>query len=77
MPKIVGPVGPGEMQYAELWKAAQRLTSRPVKFGTVSPELVAYAVQDEHFKDLPSRIMAMGGISHTMGENTTRSPISR
>lgn len=59
MPKIVGPVGPGEMQYAEIWKTAQRLTKRPVKFGTVSPELVAYAVQDEHYKDLPSRIMAI------------------
>ena len=59
MPKIVGPVGPGEMQYAEIWKAAQRLTSRPVKFGTVTPELVAYAVQDEHYKDLPERIMAI------------------
>jgi 5-methyltetrahydropteroyltriglutamate--homocysteine methyltransferase len=50
---------PGEMQYAEIWKAAQRLTPRPVKFGTVAPELVAYAVQDEHYKDLPSRIMAL------------------
>src|SRR5258706_14846105 len=59
MPKIVGPVGPGEMQYAEIWKAAQRLTTRPVKFGTVAPELVAYAVQDEHYKDLPARIMAL------------------
>jgi len=59
MPKIVGPVGPGEMQYAETWKAAQRMTSRPLKFGTVAPELVAYAVQDEHYKDLPSRIMAL------------------
>src|SRR6266404_3830400 len=59
MPKIVGPVGPGEMQYAETWKAAQRLTSRPLKFGTVAPELVAYAVQDEHYSDLPSRIMAL------------------
>src|SRR5213080_1720994 len=59
MPKIVGPVAPGEMQYAEVWKAAQRLTSKPIKFGTVAPELVAYAVQDEHYKDLPSRIMAM------------------
>jgi len=59
MPKIVGPVGPGEMQYAEIWKAAQRLTTRPVKFGTVAPELVAYAVQDEHYKDLPTRIMAV------------------
>ena len=59
MPKIVGSVGPGEMQFTELWKAAQRLTSRPVKFGTVSPELVAYAVQDEYYKDLPARIMAI------------------
>src|SRR5215510_1211999 len=59
MPKIVGPVGRGNLQYAELWKAAQRLTPRPVKFGTVAPELVAYAVQDEHYKDLPSRIMAL------------------
>ena len=30
-----------------------------MKFGTVAPELVAYAVQDEHYKDLPSRIMAL------------------
>jgi 5-methyltetrahydropteroyltriglutamate--homocysteine methyltransferase len=59
MPKIVGPVGRGEMQYAEIWKAAQRLTPRPVKFGTVTPELVAFAVQDEHYKDIPSRIMAI------------------
>ena len=59
MPKLVGPVGRGEMQYAEIWKTAQRLTTRPVKFGTVTPELVAFAVQDEHYKDIPSRIMAI------------------
>ena len=43
MPRIVGPVDRGEMQYAELWKTAQRLTKKPVKFGTVTPELVAFA----------------------------------
>ena len=59
MPKIVGPGARGEMQYTEIWKTAQRLTTRPVKFGTVTPELVAFAVQDEHYKDLPSRIMAI------------------
>ena len=59
MPRIVGPVDRGEMQYAEIWKAAQRLTGKPVKFGTVTPELVAFAVQDEHYKDIPSRIMAI------------------
>ena len=59
MPKIVGPVGRGELQYTEIWKTAQRLTDKPVKFGTVTPELVAFAVQDAHYKDLPSRIMAI------------------
>jgi 5-methyltetrahydropteroyltriglutamate--homocysteine methyltransferase len=59
MPKIIGPVSRGEMQYAEIWKAAQRLTTKPVKFGTVTPELVAFAVQDDYYKDIPSRIMAI------------------
>src|SRR5947199_4844149 len=59
MPRLVGPVGRGEMHYTEIWKTAQRLTTRPVKFGTVTPELVAFAVQDEHYKDIPSRIMAI------------------
>jgi 5-methyltetrahydropteroyltriglutamate--homocysteine methyltransferase len=59
MPRIVGPISRGEMQYAEIWKAAQRMTQKPVKFGTVTPELVAFAVQDGHYKSLPDRIMAM------------------
>ena len=59
MPKIVGPVGRGELQYAELWKAAQRLTTKPVKFGTVTSELVAFAVQDDYYGDIPARIMAI------------------
>ena len=59
MPRLVGPVGRGEMQYTEIWKAAQRLTKKPVKFGTVTPELVAFAVQDEHYKSIPDRIMAI------------------
>jgi 5-methyltetrahydropteroyltriglutamate--homocysteine methyltransferase len=59
VPRIVGPVGRGELQYAEMWKTAQRLTTKPLKFGTVTPELIAFAVQDEHYTDLPSRIMAI------------------
>jgi 5-methyltetrahydropteroyltriglutamate--homocysteine methyltransferase len=55
----VGAVGRGEMQYAEIFKTAQRLTEKPVKFGTVTPELVAFAVQDEHYADIPARIMAI------------------
>ena len=59
MPAIVGPIGRGNLQYSEIWKVAQRLTSKPVKFGTVTPELVAFAVADRHYKSLPERIMAL------------------
>jgi 5-methyltetrahydropteroyltriglutamate--homocysteine methyltransferase len=59
MPSIVGPVGRGQMQYAQIWKAAQRQTQKPVKFGTVTPELVAFAVQDFYYKDVRERIWAI------------------
>jgi 5-methyltetrahydropteroyltriglutamate--homocysteine methyltransferase len=51
-PSIVGPVGRGKLQYVELWKAAQRLTKKPVKFGTITPELLAFAVGDKHYKSV-------------------------
>jgi 5-methyltetrahydropteroyltriglutamate--homocysteine methyltransferase len=59
MPVITGPVGRGNLQYAAMWKAAQRLTKRPVKFGAVSAEIVAFAVQDRHYKSVPERMLAL------------------
>jgi 5-methyltetrahydropteroyltriglutamate--homocysteine methyltransferase len=59
MPSIVGPIGRGNMQYAQMWKAAQRQSPKPVKFGTVTPELVAFAVQDFYYKDVRERIWAI------------------
>jgi 5-methyltetrahydropteroyltriglutamate--homocysteine methyltransferase len=59
MPGIEGPVTRGELQYAAMWKVAQRMTRRPVKFGTIGPELVAFAVQDKHYKSMKDRILAI------------------
>jgi 5-methyltetrahydropteroyltriglutamate--homocysteine methyltransferase len=59
LPRIIGPIGRGDLQYGELWKTAQRLTTRPVKFGTVTPELIAFAVQDVFYDDVRERIMAI------------------
>jgi 5-methyltetrahydropteroyltriglutamate--homocysteine methyltransferase len=59
MPKIVGPIGRGDLQYAAMWKAAQRMTSKPVKFGTVTPEILAAAVDDDYYKDPVERVMAL------------------
>jgi 5-methyltetrahydropteroyltriglutamate--homocysteine methyltransferase len=59
VPALTGPVGRGTLQYAEMWKAAQRMTARPVKFGTIAPELLAFTVEDRHYGDVRSRIMAI------------------
>ncbi len=59
MPSITGPVGPGDLQYTAMWKAAQRLTRKPVKFGTIVPEILATAVNDKFYKDPVERVMAL------------------
>jgi len=58
LPKIVGPVGRGDLQYAAMWKVAQRLTTKPVKFGTILPELLAATVSDAYYKDPVERTLA-------------------
>ena len=68
MPKIIGPIGRGDLQYTAMWKTAQRMTSKPVKFGTITPELLAAAVNDEYYSDPVERIMAL---SHAINEELT------
>ena len=58
-PRIVGPVGRGRLQYTAMWKAAQRMTRRPVKFGTILPELLAASVEDDYYKDPIERTWAL------------------
>jgi len=59
MPDLVGPVGRGKLRYTAIWKAAQRQTKKPVKFGTITAELIAMAVRDLHYKDLRKAILAV------------------
>jgi 5-methyltetrahydropteroyltriglutamate--homocysteine methyltransferase len=35
------------------------MTDKPVKFGTIGPELVAFAVADHHYKSVKDRILAV------------------
>ena len=59
MPDLVGPVGRGKLRYSAIWKAAQRQTKKAVKFGSITPELIAMAVRDLHYKDLRKAILAI------------------
>ena len=58
-PRIVGPVGRGRLQYTAMWKTAQRMSKKPIKFGTILPELIAVSVEDDHYKDPVERTWAI------------------
>ena len=64
-PVIVGPITRGDLQYTEMWKVAQRLTKKPVKFGTITPEFIALAARDKYYKSRRDRIMA---VSNSLNE---------
>src|SRR5207245_1883453 len=41
----------GPLEYTALWKVAQRLTDRPLKFGAICAPALASMLWDEHYKD--------------------------
>ena len=62
LPKVTGPVGRGPLEYAAIWKTAQRQTRRPVKFGTISAQMIATGIRDEHYKDRRALFMALSEV---------------
>lgn len=68
LPKVAGPISRGAMEYARVWKTAQRLTRKPVKFGAISGQMVATSVHDAHYKDRRALTMAL---SAAMNEELT------
>lgn len=59
LPKITGPVSRGPLEYSQLWRVAQRMTRKPIKFGAISGQMVATGVMDDHYKDRRQVIMAL------------------
>ena len=57
--QVAGPVGPGDLQYSAMWRAAQRMSDKPIKFGTITPELLAASVEDDYYSDPVERTMAL------------------
>jgi 5-methyltetrahydropteroyltriglutamate--homocysteine methyltransferase len=49
MPRCVGRIERGPLQYTSLWKVAQGMTARPIKFGTITPELIGTSVGNDHY----------------------------
>ncbi len=58
-PLVVGPVGPGSLQYDAVWKMAQRLTPKPVKMGSCSAQMIDKMAVNRFYKDRRESVMAL------------------
>jgi len=59
LPNVRGGVRRGPLEYARVWKVAQRLTRKPVKFGAISGQMIATGVHDEHYGNRRDLVMAL------------------
>ena len=51
LPKVTGKVAEGPLEYAQMWRAAQQMTDKPVKFGSISPDCLESIVSNEFYPD--------------------------
>src|SRR5262245_32998756 len=59
LPRCVDKIERGPLQYASLWKVAQGMTSRPVKFGTITPELIGTSIGNDYYTRQEALIEAL------------------
>jgi len=57
-PKVVGPIGPGALQYDAVWKVAQRLSARPVKMGSCCGQMLDRQAIGGFYQDRREQILA-------------------
>src|SRR5262249_34199033 len=56
-PRIVGPLGPGNLQYTAMGKAPNRSPTKRAKSGPTRPELLAVSAADSYYKAPVERTM--------------------
>jgi 5-methyltetrahydropteroyltriglutamate--homocysteine methyltransferase len=62
-PAVVGaPLAGAGLQYAALFKAAQRLSARPVKFGAITAQSLAKMLVNRHYRSDRDVILALADI---------------
>ena len=63
MPRAaVGKVGPGPLEYDIIWRAAQAFTSKPVKFGAISAQLLEASMNNDFYEDRRDLVMDLSAI---------------
>jgi len=61
-PAVVGAAVGGDLQYEALFKVAQRLTTRTVKFGSITGQSLAKMLVNRHYASERELILALGDV---------------
>ena len=62
LPNVVAAIGPGPLEYARVWKVAQRQTRKPVKFGAISAQMLATGLNNLYYRGRRELIMALAEV---------------
>jgi len=57
-PKVVGPIGPGALQYDAVWKIAQRMSAKPVKLGSCCGQMLDRQAIGGFYRDRREQLLA-------------------
>lgn len=64
-PKVVGPIGPGALQYDAVWKIAQRLSAKPVKMGSCCGQMLDRQAISGFYQDRREQLLAFSKALNT------------
>jgi 5-methyltetrahydropteroyltriglutamate--homocysteine methyltransferase len=64
MPRAVDTIGRGTLQYTYLWKLAQGMTARPLKFGTIVPDILGTSLGNDFYKTPQELLFALAEAMH-------------
>ena len=61
-PVVTSELKRGPLEYAAVWKSAQRLSDRPVKFGTISAQCLVRMMWNDFYKSERDMILALSKV---------------
>ncbi len=64
MPRAVGKIGRGTLQYTYLWKLAQGMTARPLKFGTIVPDILGTSIGNDFYPTPQELLFGLADAMH-------------
>ena len=61
-PRVTGQLTRGPLEYVAVWKVAQRMTDRPVKFGAICAQIISHMVQNKFYPSDRELIMDLSAV---------------